>query len=140
MIIQVEGSSAEEVVGAERALMELADEWGLRLHDAASSPAERDRRDRVETRGGDLVALSSLIVSLPSAALAVADLADRIIKRRRAKELTDKAESLAGKGVTIFVVTETRKVELRTLTPDEVVTLAAEEGDAWANRVDHGPW
>jgi hypothetical protein len=140
MIIQVEGDSAEEVVGAERALMELADEWGLRLHDAASSPAERDRRDRVETRGGDLVALASLIVSLPSAALAVADLADRIIKRRRAKELTDKAESLAGKGVTIFVVTETRKVELRTLTPDEVVTLAAEEGDAGTNRVDHGPW
>lgn len=136
MIIQVEGGSAENVAGAKRALTELADGWGLRL-DAASFPAEKDRYDGIETRGADPVALASLIVSLPSAALAVADLADRITKRRRAKELTDKAESLSGKGVTIFVVTETHKVELRTLTTDEVVTLAAEEGDEWAaNRRD----
>lgn len=137
MIIQVEGGSAEDVAGAKRALTELADGWGLRLDDAASFPAEKDRDDGAGTRGADPVALASLIVALPSAALAVADLADRIIKRRRARELTDKAESLSGKGVTVFLVTETRKAELRTLTPDEVVDLAAEEGDAGADGQGH---
>ena len=41
------------------------------------------------------------MLSIPSAALAVADLADRIRKRRRATELIDHAQQLAAQQVTV---------------------------------------
>lgn len=81
-------------------------------------------------RGIDPVALASLIVSLPSVALAVADLADRIKKRKRAKDLIDHAELLSEKRVTTIVITETRTVDLRSLTPDQLLALAAAEDGA----------
>jgi hypothetical protein len=76
------------------------------------------------------VALASLVVSLPSAALAVADLADRIRKRRRAKELIDHAQHLATQQVTVHLVSGSRTVELRTLDPDQLLDLQANDGPA----------
>jgi hypothetical protein len=127
MIIQVEGASAEVVAEAKRRLADLAKEWGVEI--AEITPAEVPARDD-RYRGVDPVALASLIVSLPSVALAVGDLADRIKKRKRAKDLIDRAVVYSDKRVTAVVITETRTVELRTLTPDQLIALAADKADA----------
>ncbi len=67
------------------------------------------------------------MLSIPSAALAVLDLADRIRKRRRAAELIDHAQQLATQQVTIYLISQGRTVELRTLTPDQLLDLADED-------------
>jgi hypothetical protein len=127
MIIQVEGASAADVAEARRRLADLARDWGVEITEAgpASAPVHRDGY-----RGIDPVALASLVVSLPSAALAVADLADRIKKRKRAKDLIDQAAVHAEKRVTAIVITDTRTIELRSLTPDQLIDLAADEAEA----------
>ena len=66
------------------------------------------------------------MLSIPPAALAVLDLADRIHKRRRATELIDHAQQLATQHVTVQLITQNRTVELRTLTPDQLLDLADE--------------
>ena len=68
-----------------------------------------------------------LVLSIPSAALAVADLADRIRKRRRARELIDHAQHLAAQHVTVRVISHGHAAELRTLTPDQLLDLLADE-------------
>jgi hypothetical protein len=68
-----------------------------------------------------------LVVSLPSAALAVADLADRIRKRRRAQELITTAQHLAEERVTASLVTGGSTIELGTLTPDQLLDLLGDE-------------
>jgi hypothetical protein len=130
MIIQVEGASAGDVAEAKRSLADLARDWGVTV--AETAPPETKAKDPAHHggyRGIDPIALVSLIVSLPSTVLAVADLADRIKKRKRAKDLIDHAELLSEKRVTAIVITETRTVELRTLTPDQLIDLAASEND-----------
>ena len=66
-------------------------------------------------------------MSIPPAALAVRDLADRIRKRRRANELIDHAQQLAAQQVTVYLMSRSRTVELRTLTPDQLLDLADED-------------
>jgi len=75
----------------------------------------------------DPISLAALLVSIPSAALAVADLADRIQKRRRAKELIDHAHQLADQQVTVSLTSPSGPVELATVTPDQLLDLTAEE-------------
>ena len=67
------------------------------------------------------------MLSIPSAALAVVDLADRIHKRRRAKELIDHARQLVTQQVTACVMSQSRPVALTTLTPDQLLDLLANE-------------
>jgi hypothetical protein len=90
------------------------------------------RRD--EDKAVDPVALASLVLSLPSAALAVADLADRIRKRRRAAELIDHAQHLAVQQVNVSLIVQGRPVELRTLTPDQLIDQFADEGTSELNQ------
>ena len=74
------------------------------------------------------MAVASLILSIPSTALAVADLADRIRKRRRAQELIDHAQRLADQQVNVYVLAQGQPIELRTTTPDQLIDqLAGEE-------------
>jgi hypothetical protein len=73
------------------------------------------------------VAVASLVLSLPSAALAVADLAGRIRKRRRAAELIGQARQLAGRQVTVYLMSPGSAVELSTLTPDQLLDLAGQD-------------
>lgn len=128
MIIQVEGASAEDVAEAKRSLAGLAKDWEVPVTEAA--PLETKVLDKNDGyRSIDPIALTSLILSLPSTFLAVADLADRIKKRKRAKDLIDHAELLSQRRVTAIVVTETWTVELRALTPDQLIELAADEAD-----------
>ena len=70
------------------------------------------------------MAVASLVLSIPSAALAVTDLADRIRKRRRATNLIDQARQLAAQQVTVYVMSPGHTVELSTLTPDQLLDLA----------------
>ena len=128
MIIQLESATAENVDAAKRSLEALAHSWG---HEIAEAPAEattaagtsHDDDDKVI----DPVAVASLVLSIPSAALAVQDLADRIRKRHRAKELIDHAQQLAAQQVTVCLISADRTVELRTLTPDQLLDLADED-------------
>ena len=70
------------------------------------------------------------MLSIPSVALAVLDLADRIRKRRRAEELIGRAQHLAAQQVTVFLISDGRAVDLRTLTPDQLLDLLASEDPA----------
>ncbi|MEU2061874.1 hypothetical protein [Streptomyces sp. NPDC013455] len=59
--------------------------------------------------------------------LAVADIADRIRKRRRAGELIERAQQLRAQQATARLVLEDRSVDLATLTPDQFMDLIADE-------------
>ena len=65
------------------------------------------------------------MLSIPSAALAVLDLADRIARRRRAAELTDQARRLAATQVTVSLIIQDRPVQISALDPDQLLDLAA---------------
>ena len=72
------------------------------------------------------IALAALILSIPSAALAVWDLADRIKKRRRAQTLIDEAKRLqVEKKVKTYLVTFEGPKRLNDMTADQVVDLAS---------------
>ena len=130
MIIRVDGGSAEEVAAARRGLEGLVSGWGVEV---AEVPAEvaggaqaDDRSDKV-----DPVAVASLAIStalaIPSTILAAKDLADRMGKRRRAKELIDRARELGDRGVSVLLVERTRGVEIRGLDPDQLLELLADD-------------
>jgi hypothetical protein len=127
MIIQLESATADNVEAARRNLEALAHSWG---HDMAKAPANTPEA-AVATRNNDKVidpvAVAALVVSIPSAALAVLDLTDRLHKRRRAKELIDHAQQLAAQQVTVCLMSHSRPVELTTLAPDQLLDLLANE-------------
>lgn len=125
MIISVEGGSADTVAAARETLQTLARQWGRDLTDEPPP-------DTTGTAGGDgkaidPVALAALLVSLPSAALAVADLADRITKRRRARQLIDQARQLSTQHVTVYLITPSRRLELDALDPGQLLELTAND-------------
>ena len=130
MIIQVDGGSAEEIAAARRSLEALVREWGVEVAEvpveAAGDARADDGADKI-----DPVALASLVVStalaIPSAVLAVKDLADRMGKRRRAKELIGRARELGDRGVSVLLVERTRTVEIRGLDPDQLLELMADD-------------
>jgi hypothetical protein len=74
----------------------------------------------------DPVSLATLVVSLPSAALAALDLADRIGKRRRAGELIDHARRQATQQVNICLIAQGRPVS----SPDQLLDQIAGEDPA----------
>jgi hypothetical protein len=63
------------------------------------------------------------VLAIPATALAVKDLADRMRKRRRAKELIDRAQELGERRVSVVVVERTRTIEIRGLDPDQLLEL-----------------
>ncbi|MFF9001467.1 hypothetical protein [Streptomyces achromogenes] len=123
MIIEFVGVDVE---AAEKSFAELTAGWGY-APEPASTPEPSISR---EVRGVDPVAVTSLIVSIPSAMLAVADIADRIRKRRRAGELIERARQLGTQQGTARLVCGDRSVDLATLTPDQLLDLIADEPTA----------
>ncbi len=121
MIIQIDTPDTASLDQARQALSDLAGTWGQHITAAAPAAASRDPSKNI-----DPVAIASLAVSLPSAALAVADLADRIRKRRRAADLIGHARQQAARHVTITVITPGRIVQLTDLTPDQLLDLQAD--------------
>jgi 3-methyladenine DNA glycosylase/8-oxoguanine DNA glycosylase len=127
MIIQLESATAEDTTMARRSLEELARSWGEEITDTHASPPASGITRYGDGKVIDPVALATLAVSIPSAALAALDLADRIRKRRRAAELINHARHLAGQQVNIYLLAPARAVELRTLTPDQLLDLLTDD-------------
>jgi hypothetical protein len=127
MIIRLESGTAEGVENARRDLETLLSSWGHELEENPlyTPPTSATARDDDKTI--DPMALTALVLSIPSAALAVLDLADRINKRRRAKELIDHARQLAAQEVAVYLVGQSTPVELNSLTPDQLLDLLAIE-------------
>jgi hypothetical protein len=67
------------------------------------------------------------VISIPSAALAVLDLVDRIHKRRRATELLDHAHHLATQHITMRLIFHRHPVELADLSPDQLLDLLTDD-------------
>ncbi|MER7488304.1 hypothetical protein ABTY20_20800 [Streptomyces sp. NPDC126497] len=120
MIIELAGVDVE---AARKSVGELTASWGYPA-EPASTPGPAPGP---ETKGVDPVAVTSLIVSVPSAMLAVADIADRIRKRRRAGELIERARQLRTQQGAARLVCGDRSVDLATLTPDQLLDLIADE-------------
>ncbi len=128
MIIQLDCATTENMEAAKRSLATLAHRWGDEI--AESSAEATVAPGTIHNDDGkviDPVSAAALVLSFPSAVLAVLDLADRIHKRRRATELIDHAQQLAAKKVNVSVISHSRTVELRTLTPDQLLDLAHED-------------
>jgi hypothetical protein len=127
MIIQLDGTTAENTVAARQNLEALTRSWGHKLVEAPNDAPGTAGAARDDDKAIDPISLTALVLSIPSAALAVLDLADRIQKRRRAKELIDQAQQLADQQVTVSVMFQSRPVEVITLTADQLLDLLAEE-------------
>ena len=123
MIIEFVGADAE---AAGKSVAALTASWGYQPEPAPTAEPANDR----DTKGVDPLALTSLIVSIPSAMLAVADIADRIHKRRRAAELIERAQQLRTQQATARLVREDRSIDLATLTPDQLLDLIADDDSA----------
>lgn len=123
MIIEFVGADVE---AAEKSVTALTSSWGYQPQPALTADLANDP----DTKGVDPVAVTSLIVSIPSAMLAVADIADRIRKRRRAGELIERAQQLRAQQAAARLVCEDRSVDLATLTPDQLLDLIADEPSA----------
>ena len=63
------------------------------------------------------MSLAALVLSIPPAVLSVADLGDRIRKRRRAREIIDQAQRLKARQVTVYLIFPARTIQLHSLTP-----------------------
>ncbi|MFE2300883.1 hypothetical protein ACFXAW_22185 [Streptomyces sp. NPDC059445] len=112
-----------DIEAARKSFATLTASWGY-PPEPTSTPKPATSPD---TRGVDPIAVTSLIVSIPSAMLAVADIADRIRKRRRAGELIERAQQLRTQQAVARLVREDRSVDLATLTPDQLLDLFADE-------------
>jgi len=131
MIIHVDSATTENAEAARRSLEALAHDWGYQIAEVPAETATVARTtDRDREKGIDPVSVASLVLSIPSAALAVQDLADRIRKRRRAKHLIDQAQHLAAQHATVTLISRSRTVEVRTLDPDQLLDLLAGEDPA----------
>lgn len=127
MIIEFVGADVE---AAEKSLAALTTSWGYRPEPASTATPTWQPEIGSDAKGVDPVAVASLIVSIPSAMLAVADIVDRIGKRRRASELIARAQRLKTQLATVRLVREDRSVDLATLTPDQLLDLIADEVSA----------
>jgi hypothetical protein len=123
MIIEIVGAEAE---AARKTIAAVTASWGHPADTALSTTTVTSP----DTKGIDPVAVTSLLLSVPSAMLAVADIADRILKRRRAGELIERARQLSTEQTTARLVRADRSVDLATLTPDQLLDLIAEEPPA----------
>lgn len=76
----------------------------------------------------DPIALATLILSIPSAVLAVMDIRDRIEKRRRAQKMIDDAKRLRAENeVEVQIVVGGTPKALTELTADALLDIAKED-------------
>src|SRR4051794_28263125 len=108
MIIQLDTATTDNTGPARHSLEALARSWGHEITEAPAEATPSARADHDDGKAIDPVAVASLVLSIPSAALAVADLADRIRKRRRAADLIDRARQLAARQVTLYLISPGR--------------------------------
>jgi len=130
MIIRVIGPGQHEVEVARESLNELARTWGHDL--TTTNPPAAVGAQEDGSRAVDPISLTALILSIPSAALAVSDLADRIQKRRRARDLVARAHELSAQNITLQIVALNQPTELVALDPDQLLDLVDQEDDSQA--------
>jgi hypothetical protein len=130
MIIQIESHTAERLATATADLRSLAQAWGYQTAEAPTGGSGGTHKTI------DPIAVASLVLSIPAAALAVADLVDRIHKRRRAQDLIDRSQQLATQQVTLYVILEDSALPLATLTPDQLLDLQASQPPDDENTTD----
>lgn len=130
MIVELDGGTAGAVDAAKQRFAVLAGSWGHELTEGPTTTQRQGGPARRDDKVFDPVSLIALVVSLPSAALAVVDLADRIRKRRRAQELIDNARQVAGQQVSVYLISRHRRVEITALGPDQLLDLLAEDDTA----------
>jgi hypothetical protein len=127
MIIKLEAATTGNVDAAKQSLSTMAQNWGTEIAEVPAEATTTAGTSDDDRKVIDPVSLAALVLSFPSAVLAVQDLADRIRKRHRAKELIDQAQQLATQQVTVTLTSQGRTVELRTLNPDQLLDLAGED-------------
>lgn len=121
MIVRLEARDSASLTSAREQLESLVRSWGHELVvDASASDGSGSLRDR-EGKVLDPLAVATLVISIPSAVLAVIDLADRIQKRRRAQELIEVARRLAALEVVVAVEVEGSTVLVVDLDPDRLL-------------------
>ena len=137
MIIRLDSATAGNLETARRNLETLTGSWGHPVTEttAATGTSYPGSGSKII----DPVAVATLLLSIPPAALSVLDLADRIDKRRRAQELIDHAQHLTTQNVTITVTTGNHTAELSSLTPDQLLDLAASEKPRQLRQAAHLP-
>lgn len=123
MIIHIESATTAGRESAKATLDELIGEWGYRVRETPLSTTASGNPARENDKSVDPVALAALIVSIPSAALAVTDLADRIRKRRRAQDLIDKIRNDLDGNTTLTLITDDGPRDLSELNPDQLLDL-----------------
>ncbi len=87
MIIQLDSADPASTQGARHSLATLASSWGHDITDMPEDTSAMAGAGQDDRKVIDPVAHASLVLSIPSSALAALDLADRIRRRRRAQEL-----------------------------------------------------
>ncbi len=123
MIIKlVPASPAGDCEAAAHALEAVVHAWDKQL---AVSRRELREASAEERKAIDPVSVATLILSIPSAALAVLDLTDRIGKRQRARQIIVKAGELrAGGDAQVYIVTAQGAIPLGGMRPDDLLDLA----------------
>ncbi|WP_372667917.1 hypothetical protein [Amycolatopsis kentuckyensis] len=127
MIIHIESDTTAGLESAKATLDELIGEWGYCVHETPLSATALGDPARENEKSVDPVALAALIVSIPSAALAVTDLTDRIRKRRRAQSLIDKIRNDLDGNITLTLITDDGPRHLSELNPDQLLDLPKPE-------------
>jgi hypothetical protein len=127
MIIRIESDTTAGLASAKTSLEKLVGGWGYRVRETSSNTSDSGNSVRENEKSVDPVALAALIVSIPSAALAVTDLADRIRKRRRAQDLIDKIRQDVDKSTTVKLITDDGPRDLSELKPDQLLDLPRPE-------------
>lgn len=120
MRIRIQGTP-DTVAHAKDRLDTLLREWDQKPTHVTATDTPTSDPTGDGNKAIDPLAITALILSIPSAALAVADIADRITKRRRAEQFLDHAHQLNTQGITITLLTPNDTTEITTLTPDQLL-------------------
>ena len=131
MIIQLESATTEDAGRPGAACEDLARSWG---HDITPAPAEATPAAR--TGHGDGKAIDPVVAGHPGGVAALrragrgSTWPTASANGAAPQELIDHARHQATQQVTVYLITQGRPVELRTLTPDQLLDQIADEDPA----------
>jgi hypothetical protein len=128
MRLRLVGEPQQDLAAATDTIERLVEEWGgdVRIEQASQGAPTPDHK------GVDAIAVAALVLAVPSAVLAVVDLADRIRKRRRAMQLIEEARQVnVTYSVQVFIETAGGPLLVSDMDPDRLLELVPAEEDDW---------